>query len=148
MAFEPSQHLIPSVLKQDDVEGIDQDDRVIYLGTFSKAVFSALRLAYVIVPEDLITAFRAARLAAGGPPPMLEQAVMASFMSQGHYTRHLRRLRRVYAKRQRRLVEAVQDELSGIIEVTPDGNRNAPGRLDSKRDGGDRSMSPRRTSRY
>jgi len=56
----------------------------------------------------------------GGPPPVLEQAVVERFLTQGHFQRHLRRMRRVYAERQRRLVMAVEDELEGLLSVDPD----------------------------
>lgn len=102
------------------LQGFDQDERVIYMGSFSKALFSGLRLAYLIVPEDLLPAFHAARQAAGGPPPVLEQAVLARFLAEGHFDRHVRRMRRTYAQRQRRLVAAVRAELDGLIDVTPD----------------------------
>ncbi len=102
------------------LQGIDPDQRVLYLGSFSKSLFSGLRLAYLVVPRDLVSAFRAARQAAGGPPPVLEQAVLERFLAEGHYQRHLRRMRRVYSQRQRTLVAAVGKELDGILHVNPD----------------------------
>ena len=102
------------------LQGIDADGRVLYLGSFSKSMFAGLRLAYVVVPMDLIDPFRAARLAAGGPPPVLEQAALAAFMKEGHYTRHLRRSRKIHAERQACLVRAVRQHLTGVIHVEPD----------------------------
>ncbi|MCB1694197.1 MAG: PLP-dependent aminotransferase family protein, partial [Pseudomonadales bacterium] len=102
------------------LQGIDPDQRVIYLGSFSKSMFSGLRLAYLVVPRDLAPAFRAARQLVGGPPPVLEQAVVERFLTEGHFSRHLRRMRRVYAQRQRHLIEAVRDELDGLLRVDPD----------------------------
>lgn len=78
------------------LQGVDADGRVLYLGSFSKSMFAGLRLAYLVVPMDLIAAFRAARLPAGGPPPVLEQSALAAFMKEGRYTRHLRRSRKIH----------------------------------------------------
>ena len=102
------------------LQGIDPAQRVLYLGSFSKSMFSGLRLAYLVVPKDLASAFRAVRQAAGGPPPVLEQAVVARFLTEGHFQRHVRRMRRVYSQRQHRLVQAVGEELDGLLHVDPD----------------------------
>ena len=102
------------------LQGIDPNQRVMYLGSFSKSMFSGLRMAYLVVPRDLAPVFRAAREVVGGPPPVLEQAVVERFLAEGHLQRHLRRMRRVYAERQRRLVMAVKDELDGLLSVDPD----------------------------
>jgi GntR family transcriptional regulator/MocR family aminotransferase len=102
------------------LQGIDPDQRVLYLGSFSKSLFSGLRLAYIVVPQDLVSAFKAVRQAAGGPPPVLEQAVLARFLSEGHYQRHLRRMRRTYAQRQHRLVQVAKTELDGLLHLDPD----------------------------
>lgn len=102
------------------LQGIDPNQRVMYLGSFSKSMFSGLRMAYLVVPRDLAPAFRAARQIVGGPPPVLEQAVVARFLRQGHFERHLRRMRRVYAQRQRHLIKAVEEELDGLLHVDSD----------------------------
>lgn len=102
------------------LQGIDPNQRVLYLGSFSKSIFSGLRMAYLVVPRDLASAFRAARQIVGGPPPVLEQAVVERFLTEGHFQRHLRRVRRVYAQRQRQLVKAVEAELDGLLRVEPD----------------------------
>lgn len=102
------------------LQGIDPDQRVLYLGSFSKSLFSGLRLAYLVVPEDLVSTFKAVRQAAGGPPPVLEQAVVERFLTEGHYQRHLRCMRRAYSQRQGRLVQAIGNELEGLLHVDPD----------------------------
>lgn len=102
------------------LQGIDPNQRVMYLGSFSKSMFSGLRMAYLVVPRDLAPAFRAARQIVGGPPPVLEQAVVERFLTEGHFQRHLRRVRRVYSQRQRRLIKAVEEELDGLLHVDPD----------------------------
>jgi GntR family transcriptional regulator/MocR family aminotransferase len=68
--------------------GLDSAGRVIYAGMFSKDLFPALRLGYLVVPRDLLEAFAAARLFADMHPPLLEQAVLAELMTEGHFTRH------------------------------------------------------------
>jgi GntR family transcriptional regulator/MocR family aminotransferase len=101
------------------LQAIDRENRVIYLGTFSKVMFPALRLGYMVVPNDLVEAFQAARKFAIQHPPLLEQAVMAEFISKGHFVRHIRRMRAIYGKRQELLVTAARCELEGRIEIEP-----------------------------
>jgi GntR family transcriptional regulator/MocR family aminotransferase len=84
------------------------DGRVIYVGTFSKTLFPALRLGFVIVPSDLIDAFTAARLATDLHPPVLEQSILAAFLLRGHYQRHVRRMQGVYAERLEALTTALE----------------------------------------
>jgi GntR family transcriptional regulator/MocR family aminotransferase len=99
------------------LQGLDRDDRVIYLGTFSKVLFPALRLAYLVVPRDLIHAFLVARFFATRHPPRLEQATLAAFINQGHFDRHIRRMRTLYAQRQDALLRALHKELPDGIGV-------------------------------
>ncbi len=101
------------------LQGMDEDGRVMYVGTFSKTLFPALRLGYLIVPESLIDAFRAARAAADRHSPTVDQAVLADFLSGGHFTRHVRRMRRLYQERQGVLVAAIRDCLEGRLEARP-----------------------------
>lgn len=100
------------------LQGLDVEGRVIYSGTFSKALFPALRLGYLVVPGDLVDSFVAARELSDLHPPSVEQAVLARFILEGHFTRHLRRMRALYAERQAVLVEAAQS-LEGALEVRP-----------------------------
>jgi GntR family transcriptional regulator/MocR family aminotransferase len=81
------------------LHALDPDGRVIYLGTFSKTLFPALRLGFLIVPRDLQAGFVRARLATDLHPPVLEQRVLAAFIHGGHYERHLRRMQSAYAER-------------------------------------------------
>jgi GntR family transcriptional regulator/MocR family aminotransferase len=101
------------------LQGLDRENRVIYLGTFSKVMFPALRLAYLVVPSDLVDAFCAAHLFATMGLPLLEQAALAEFIAGGHFTRHIRRMRALYAERQATLVEAAHRELAGLLDVQP-----------------------------
>lgn len=101
------------------LQGLDRESRVIYLGTFSKVLLPALRLGYLVVPPDLVEAFLAARALIDRHSPILEQAVLADFIAEGHFSRHIRRMRGLYAERQAILVDAAQRELAGLLEVQP-----------------------------
>ena len=99
------------------LQGLDQHGRVIYLGTFSKVLFPALRLGYVVAPPDLVDAFIKARAMTGWCSSMLDQAVLAEFIAEGHFARHIRRMRSLYAERQSALVEAAQRELGDLLQI-------------------------------
>jgi GntR family transcriptional regulator/MocR family aminotransferase len=99
------------------LQGLDGEGRVIYLGTFSKVLFPALRLGYMVVPPDLVDAFAAARALVDCHSPALDQAALADFISAGHFARHIRRMRALYAERQALLVDAARHALAGLLEV-------------------------------
>jgi GntR family transcriptional regulator/MocR family aminotransferase len=101
------------------LQGLDTDGRTIYLGTFSKVLFPSLRLGYLVVPADLADAFIAARALADRHPPSLEQAALADFIVEGHFARHIRRTRALYAERRLALLEAAQRQLAGLLELHP-----------------------------
>jgi GntR family transcriptional regulator/MocR family aminotransferase len=101
------------------LQGIDDHNRVVYIGTFSKVLFPALRLGYVVVPDSLVDVFVRARTFADGHSPTVTQAVVAEFLASGQFHRHVRRMRRLYADRQAALVRVARRELSGLLEVEP-----------------------------
>jgi len=100
------------------LQGSDLGARVIYVGSFSKVMFPALRLGYVVLPPDLLPAFSVIREASDTFSATLQQAAMADFIREGHFARHLRRMRQLYRERYAALVEAIQQELPGRLEVT------------------------------
>jgi GntR family transcriptional regulator / MocR family aminotransferase len=99
------------------LQGLDTDARVIYLGTFSKVMFPALRLGYMVVPKDLVPAFYAARDAADTFSSMLYQLVVNDFIREGHFARHIRRMRVLYLQRRTALLAAIANQLSDKLEV-------------------------------
>ena len=101
------------------LQGLDAEGRVVYVGTFSKVLFPALRLGYLVVPPDLVDAFVAARELSDRHSPAVEQAVLADFIVEGHFARHVRRMRTLYSGRQTTLVEAAREELDGLLDVRP-----------------------------
>lgn len=103
------------------LQGLDASgERVIYVGTFSKTIFPALRLGFMVVPENLIDVFAAARALFDSHSPSIDQAILTDFIEEGHFVRHIRRMRLLYAERQAVLVAAAQKDLAGLIEVSAD----------------------------
>jgi GntR family transcriptional regulator/MocR family aminotransferase len=90
------------------LQGLDDANRVIYSGTFSKVLFPALRLGYLILPPPLMEPFLKVRRLIDIHSPILEQAVLADFMAEGHFRRHLRRMRTLYAERRNALLKAAR----------------------------------------
>jgi len=99
------------------LQGLDSENRVIYTGTFSKVLFPSLRIGYLVVPPDLVDAFIAGRIMIDLQPATIPQAALADFIEDGHFTRHLRRMRKLYGSRQSILLEAAKSELSGLLEI-------------------------------
>jgi GntR family transcriptional regulator/MocR family aminotransferase len=102
------------------LHGLDDHARVIYIGTFSKVMFPSLRLGYLIVPSDLVERFLAVRQAMDLCPSHAVQSTMAEFMREGHFARHVRRMRALYASRRAALAAFVERELSGRVTVMGD----------------------------
>jgi len=101
------------------LQGLDDSGRVIYMGTFSKILFPSLRLGYLVLPRDLIPVFAALRWLLDRHSPIVEQAVLADFINEGHFGRHIRRMRTLYAERQAALIEAFHEHLAEVIEIKP-----------------------------
>jgi GntR family transcriptional regulator / MocR family aminotransferase len=102
------------------LQGLDMHSRVIYIGTFSKVLFPALRLGYMVVPKDLVPVFAAVRDALDVFSPTLYQAVLADFIREGHFARHIRRMRMLYMERRKTLVNSIRNHMSGLVEVIGD----------------------------
>ena len=109
--FRFSGHPVPAL------QGLDSDARVIYIGTFSKVLFPALRLGYIVLPKDLSDAFCAARDATDTFSSPLYQIVMADFLREGHFARHIRRMRKLYMQRRTALVQAIEKHISESLSI-------------------------------
>jgi GntR family transcriptional regulator / MocR family aminotransferase len=99
------------------LQGLDRNARVIYMGTFSKTLFPSLRLGYVVVPRDLIDRFAAIRHAMDLGPSHHYQAVLTDFIQEGHYARHIRRMRLLYNERRGALVDSLREEFGSALTV-------------------------------
>ncbi len=99
------------------LQGLDTHGQVMYMGTFSKVLFPSLRLGYLVLPLEFVEPFITMRAVCGRHCPTLEQAIVADFITEGHFIRHIRRMRALYAHRQQILIEAVRQELHGAIEL-------------------------------
>jgi GntR family transcriptional regulator/MocR family aminotransferase len=99
------------------LQGLDTNARVIYIGTFSKVLFASLRVGYMVIPADLVERFQAVRYAMDIFPPYLYQEVIADFMREGHFARHIRRMRLLYSGRRRELVEQIRKTCGNTLEI-------------------------------
>ena len=99
------------------LQSLDDSGCVIYVGTFTKVLFNGLRLGFMILPERLVDPFTSARSLVDRHPPTLEQAVLAEFITEGHFGHHIRRMRQNYAERNDVLKIAADRYLSGLLDV-------------------------------
>lgn len=102
------------------LQSLDRDARVLFVGTFSKVLFPALRLGYLVVPPDLVDRAQAVRRVMDICPPRATQALVAAFLAEGHFARHLRRMRAVYAERRQALLDAIERHAGDLLEVVGD----------------------------
>ncbi|HXJ32917.1 MAG TPA: PLP-dependent aminotransferase family protein [Candidatus Eisenbacteria bacterium] len=101
------------------MQGIDASGRVIYVGGFSKTVFAALRVGYLVVPEALVDAFATGMRHTGHSAAVVVQAALADFIAEGHFAAHVRRMRTLYERRQTRLLRAAERRLAGLLTIGP-----------------------------
>lgn len=100
------------------LQGLDHAKRVIYIGTFSKVLFPSLRLGYLVAPTEVLKSLIAMRRVIDIHLPLLEQMALADFIAEGHFVRHLRKMRGLYRERRNALREALTQELGDMFDVT------------------------------
>src|SRR5438309_1104334 len=100
------------------MQGLDRSGVVIFAGSFSAVLFPALRLGYLVVPPEMVDIFAAAESVTTHHPPLLEQAVLCDFITEGHFARHIRRMRELYAERLAVLLECAKEKLAGVLEIS------------------------------
>ncbi|HEY7098419.1 MAG TPA: PLP-dependent aminotransferase family protein [Terriglobales bacterium] len=99
------------------LQGLDRAGVVIFAGSFSDVLFPALRLGYLVVPPDMVDLFAAAEAISTHHPPLIDQAILCDFIVEGHFARHVRRMRELYAERLSVLLEAASEHLDGLLEI-------------------------------
>lgn len=99
------------------LQGLEPGSRIIFVGTFAKILFPAMRLGYMVVPAGLRDSFVAALTSTGQFGPLITQAALADFINEGHLTRHLRRMRRIYAERRSLFIDQFELQLGRIMEL-------------------------------
>lgn len=99
------------------LRSVDTTGRVIYVGTFSKSLFPALRLGFLVAPPSLVDVFGRLAGATSQGAPTNQQAVVASFIEEGHFAAHIRRMRRLYEERHNLLIGTSRQYLTGLMEV-------------------------------
>ena len=99
------------------LKSVDEGGRVIYVGTFSKSLFPALRLGYLVAPPKLVETFHRIVSATVQGAPTHFQSVVARFIQEGHFAAHIRRMRKVYAERKDALLDAAARHLDGLVTV-------------------------------
>jgi len=100
------------------LQGLDRGASVLFAGSFNKVLFPSLRLGYLVIPADLVRYFEAAQSVTTRHAPLVDQAILCDFISEGHFGRHLRRMREVYAERLAVLLESAREMLDGLLEVS------------------------------
>jgi len=109
------------------VQGLDKYQRTLYIGTFSKTLYPGLRMGYMALPPELVSAFAYARSILDGHTPQIQQLTLARFMEDGHYNAHVRAMRKLYASRRDAMLQALDKHMDGIATaLRPEGGLQIP----------------------
>jgi GntR family transcriptional regulator/MocR family aminotransferase len=100
------------------LQGLDRHGQVLFTGSFSKVLFPSLRLGYLVLPNDLTDRFSAALSITRRHAPLMEQAILCDFITLGHFGRHLRHMRQIYAERLSVLLHSARQNLTGLLEIS------------------------------
>jgi len=105
------------------LKSLDREGRVLYAGTFSKVLFPGIRLAYLVVPSSEVTRFEEISEIVAGGCPSLTQSILTTFITEGHFARHIQRMRRLYAERRKDAIAGLASALGkhATIDVAPGG---------------------------
>jgi GntR family transcriptional regulator/MocR family aminotransferase len=100
------------------LQGLDRHALVLFTGSFSKVLFPSLRLGYLVLPADFAERVSATLSITRRHAPLMEQAVLCDFITAGHFGRHLRRMRQIYAERLNVLLDSARQNLAGLLEIS------------------------------
>ncbi|HEY4366140.1 MAG TPA: PLP-dependent aminotransferase family protein [Steroidobacteraceae bacterium] len=116
------------------LKSLDRDGRVLYAGTFSKVLFPSLRLAYLVVPETQVERFEQITQVFAGGSPELTQAIVTAFIAEGHFARHIQRMRKLYAERREATKAGLESVLGKYMRIdSPPGGMHLILRLQGRR---------------
>jgi GntR family transcriptional regulator / MocR family aminotransferase len=116
------------------LKSLDRDGRVLYSGTFSKVLFPSLRLAYLVVPDTQVERFEQISQILAGGSPELTQAIVTAFITEGHFARHIQRMRKLYAARREASTAGLESVLGKHIRIdSPPGGMHLILRLQGRR---------------
>ena len=101
------------------IQGLDPHDRTLYIGTFTKTMFPGLRLAYIVLPPNLVAPMVAARTLLDGFTATVPQLTLTRFMEAGHFRAHVRKMSAIYAERLDALLTMVATRFPGLVEARP-----------------------------
>lgn len=108
--FHYTRKVIPAL------KSLDMHDRVIYTGTFSKTMMPAMRIGYLVMPQETVVRFSELGEILETGLPLLPQKILAQFLSEGHFYRHLKKMRILYQQRRRIMFEAIETSFPGLFE--------------------------------
>lgn len=100
------------------LQGLDRGGNVIFTGSFNKVLFPSLRLGYIVAPGDLVPSIEAVKSLTSRHAQLLDQVILHEFIADGHFARHIRRMREIYAERRSVLLEAARSRLAGLLEIS------------------------------
>ncbi|MCL5030410.1 MAG: PLP-dependent aminotransferase family protein [Bacteroidetes bacterium] len=102
------------------LQGMDKFNRILYIGTFSKVLFPGLRLGYLVLPSvEMVEPFAVAKSIADRQSPIFDQIVLSKFIEEGHFTKHIRKMRMLYKERQDFLIDEIKKEIGNLLKVNP-----------------------------
>ena len=102
------------------LQGLDNHGTVIYSGTFSKVLFPGLRLAYIVLPtSEMAYELKKVKGMMDRQSPILDQLILAKFIEEGHFLRHIRKMRLIYAERRKILVQLIEEHLGDYLTIEP-----------------------------